>query len=66
MDVATLQVGRWVEGKLAERDKQGRPVHSLDRLLGQADKETRRRGEGFASLGMRARKVRVKEDGTWE
>lgn len=64
MDVATLQVGRWVEGKLAERDKQGRPRHSLEQLLGQGAK--RGQGEGFASLGMRARKVRMKEDGTWE
>lgn len=66
MDVATLQAGRWVEGKLAERDKQGRPVHSLERLLGQGDKERGRRGDGFASLAGRARRVRIREDGTWE
>ncbi len=25
--------GAWVEGQLAERDKQGKPVHKIERLL---------------------------------
>lgn len=62
VDVATLRAGRWIEGKLAERDRQGRPVYSLERLLNREEIA----GEGFARLGMRARRVHVREDGTWE
>lgn len=65
MDVATLQVGRWIEGKLAERDKQGRPVHSLERLLGKGEGRGAK-GEGFATMAGKARKVIVREDGTWD
>lgn len=62
VDVVTLQAGRWIEGKLAERDKEGRPVWSIEKLLaGNATKS-----DGFASLKGRARKVRSKPDGTWD
>lgn len=32
-DRAVWMLGQWVEGRLAERDTQGRPVWSLERLL---------------------------------
>ncbi len=64
VDVATLQAGRYVENKLAERDKDGRPRHTLEELIGEGRGA---RGEGrFGSLQQKARKVRIKEDGTWE
>ena len=33
VDVATLTLGRWVEARLAERDKKGRPIYSLAQLM---------------------------------
>ena len=66
LDVATLQAGRYIENKLSERDKDGRPLYSLEGLL---------RGEGPGATGGRqfrnlagptVRKVRIKPDGTWD
>ena len=56
-------MGRWVEGKLSERDKKGKPVHSLGALLDEQG------AQEFAPLAVdvsQLRKVRVKEDGTWD
>jgi hypothetical protein len=33
VDAACLTFGRWVENRLAERDREGRPVHTIDELL---------------------------------
>ena len=60
-DLTVLELGTWVENKLAERDKQGKPKHRLKDLL--SDKPEQR----FAPLGgMVTRKVKIKPDGTWE
>ena len=62
-DMAVAQFGAWVEGKLNERDKAGKPKHSLAKLLGDEAAQVQEyapvRAEGL-------RKVRVKEDGTWD
>lgn len=62
-DLAVGQFGAWVEGKLQERDKAGKPKHTLAKLLGESDTQH------FAPLNIdpsTLRKVRVKEDGTWD
>lgn len=63
VDVATLQAGRYVENKLAERDKDGRPRHTLEELIGEGRGAKEQR---FGALGMKARKVTIRDDGTWE
>ncbi len=60
-DMAVGQFGAWVEGKLSERDKAGKPNHTLAGLL--AEQATGERQ--YASVaGLVTRTVRVKEDGT--
>lgn len=60
-DLTVLELGLWVENKLAERDKHGKPKHTLHDLL------TDRPEQRFASLaGMVTRKVKIKPDGTWD
>lgn len=62
-DLAIGQFGAWVEGKLQERDQSGKPKHTLAGLLG--DKAAQERQYAPVSAeGLR--KVRVKEDGTWD
>ncbi len=62
LDLATLELGTHIENKLAERDKQGGPKHSLAELLSDKPDEIR-----FASLaGMVTKKVTLTEAGTWE
>ena len=62
-DMAVAQFGAWVEGKLNERDKSGKPKHSLAKLLGD---ETAIAQEYAPVSAVGLRKVRVKEDGTWD
>ena len=65
MDLATWTVGRWIESKLSERDKKGKPLHTLSKLLDAPGAQA----QGFAPLAVdvsQLRKVRVKEDGTWD
>ena len=62
-DLAVAQFGSVVEGKLAERDKKGKPVNSLAKLLGD---EAARAQEYAPVSAVGLRKVRVKEDGTWD
>lgn len=64
MDVATLQAGRWVENKLAERDRDGRPRYTIEELIGERGRGGEREFRKLAASG--ARKVRIKEDGTWD
>jgi len=59
-----LQAGRYVENKLAERDKDGRPRHTIEELLGERGRVGEREFRKLAVSG--ARKVRIKEDGTWD
>lgn len=63
LDVATLQLGRWVEGKLSERDEKGKPVWTLERLL---NGETGEQREFAALKGKATRTVQIRPDGTWD
>lgn len=61
LDVAVLTVGREIENGLAERDRDGQPVRTLEELLG-----GERREAGFAPLAGRVtRKLAVPESGVW-
>lgn len=63
-DLAVNAFGAWVESKLHERDNAGKPKHTLAALLDDGT-ETQQ----YAPLAIDAsqlRKVRVKEDGTWD
>ena len=62
-DMAVAQFGAWVEGKLSERDKAGKPKHSLAKLLGDEAAQVQECAP-VSAVGLR--KVRVKEDGTWD
>lgn len=62
-DMAVAQFGAWVDGKLSERDKAGKPTHTLAGLLGD---EAARVQEYAPVSAVGLRKVRVKEDGTWD
>ena len=63
-DMAVGQFGAWVEGKLSERDKAGKPKHTLAGLL--AEKATGGERQYASVAGLATRTVRVKEDGTWD
>ncbi len=63
-DLAVAQFGAWVEGKLNERDGKGKPKTTLAKLLG--IKATAQGTSGLALPATAIRKVRVKEDGTWD
>jgi hypothetical protein len=66
LDLACLTVGRWVENRLARRDKKGRPVFTLEMLLHQDDGEGQPGGGAFRSLaGMVRRKARIDRSGVW-
>ena len=62
-DLAIGQFGAWVEGKLAEHDKKGKPKHTLASLLGDRTTQDRQYAP-VSAVGLRT--VRVKEDGTWD
>ena len=62
-DMAVAQFGAWVEGKLNERDTKGKPVNSLAKLLGDEAAQVQEYAP-ISAMGLR--KVRVKEDGTWD
>lgn len=62
LDMATLTVGRWIDSKLSERDKQGKPIHRLQDLL----REDAEQGAAFRSLKSTGlRKMAVPESGIW-
>lgn len=65
LDLATLHVGRWVENKLGERRKDGRPLHTLEELLDERPATTK----AYASLKQAAptgiRKMAIPENGIW-
>jgi hypothetical protein len=66
LDLACLTFGRWVENRLAERDRRGRPVHRLEALLADERESGSPDPDRFRNaLGLVKRKVRVKADGTW-
>lgn len=63
LDHATLALGRWVEAKLAERDKSGKPIHRLERLL---DDKPGTPTQEFAPLAALVdRKMVIPESGVW-
>lgn len=62
-DMAVAQFGTWVENKLQERDKAGKPKHALAGLLDDAPASAQQFAP-ISTVGLR--KVRVKEDGTWD
>jgi hypothetical protein len=60
LDVAVWALGVWVEGKLAERDKQGRPVYRLRDLLSDAPTS------GYRSMAMPdVKRMAIPESGVW-
>lgn len=63
-DLAVWTVGRWIDGKLAERDKKGNPLHRLRDLL--SDEPQGQGTGGFRSLGhLSVKKMRVPASGIW-
>lgn len=64
LDAATLTLGRWVEGKLSERTREGKAVHRLEGLLGLENPAVQ--AGAFRSLkGMALKKVKIPESGVW-
>lgn len=63
LDLATWTVGRWIDGKMAERDKQGKPVHKLQDLLS----ETKKPASQFSSLASKPgiKRMTIPESGIW-
>ncbi len=65
LDVATLTVGRWIDSKLAETTKDGKPVHRLVDLL--SNKPAAGQGsDGFRSVtGMVTERRAIPASGVW-
>jgi len=67
LDVATLELGRFIESKLAERDGKGHPKHTLAGLLSVDDGAQVADKERFRSLaGEPMRRMVIPESGVWE
>jgi len=68
-DSAVLTFGRWVENRLAERDKKGKPKHRIQDLLREPDKPGQDAGAKPVrqSVGAKQgiRKVKIPENGIW-
>ena len=63
-DLATWTLGRWLDGKLAARDKKGNALHRLKDLL--SDEAQTQGASGFRSMGhLVAKKIKVPESGIW-
>ena len=63
LDLCALQVGRWIENKLNERDDKGKPIHTLGQLL---DEEEQKPATEFRSMaGLVTRKMAIPESGIW-
>lgn len=68
-DLATLELGRFIENQLAETDGKGNAKHSLAALLSVDDGKEAADKEQFRSLagsGVPIRKVRIPESGIWD
>lgn len=64
LDVATLTLGRWVDGKLSERTKDGKPLHKLRDLL--SDKPAATQPTQFRSAaGLVSKKMAIPASGVW-
>ena len=67
LDVATLTAGRWVDGKLSERNKQGKPIHRLTDLLKDKSEKGQASSSGFRSVaGMVTQKMVIPASGVWD
>ncbi|MGE0278187.1 MAG: hypothetical protein AB7R40_22555 [Nitrospiraceae bacterium] len=63
LDLCALQVGRWIENKLNERDDKGKAIHTLGRLL---DEDGKAPATEFRSMaGMVVKKMAIPESGVW-
>lgn len=69
VDLACLRTGREIENKLAERDKQGKPVHTVSSILrsmSATDERPAVQASEFASLKQFAvTKMAIPESGIW-
>lgn len=74
LDMACMTFGSWVEAKLDQHDKKGRPKYRLEDLLrqpapdGKRQRPTLRPASAFQSpmlSGMPIQAVEPKPDGTW-
>ncbi len=64
LDVATLTLGRWVDSKLGERTKDGKPIHRLRDLL--SDKPDAKELTQFRSAaGLVSKKMAIPASGVW-
>lgn len=63
LDLCALQVGRYIENKLNERDDKGKPVHTLAKLLDEEEKQVA--GEFRSMAGLVTRKVAIPDSGVW-
>lgn len=64
LDLSVLQVGRYIEGKLAERDKDGKPTHKIENLLSD-DPVVSSTFMSFKASGMSVQKMAIPESGVW-
>ena len=64
LDLAVLQVGRYIEGKLAERDKDGKPTHKIEHLSSD-DPVVSSPFASFKASGVPIEKMKVPESGVW-
>ncbi len=72
LDLACLEVGRWAEEKLQERDRQNRPKHHIEDLLDDATSAggVLRGGkanayQSAAATGAEITKMTIPADGIW-
>lgn len=66
LDLATWTVGRWIDSKLAERNKKGEPVHRLQDLLSETS-ETKKPANQFGALASTPgiKRMAIPESGIW-
>lgn len=65
LDVAVLTVGRWVDSKLAERTKEGKPVHRLSDLLRESEKGQSGNSGYRSAAGLVTKKMAIPASGVW-
>lgn len=65
LDLAALELGRWVEGKRDERDKQGRLRHRMADLLRDAPEASPESYQSIAAVGTPLTKMAIPASGIW-
>jgi hypothetical protein len=63
LDQAVLLVGRWIENRLARRNKKGKRIWTLEQLL--AEKGAPKSGQFRDPRLFVRRKVKIPESGIW-